>query len=54
MLASPPLHRRSMTLFQDHLIRDMEAGRYGQGASLLLVTHGLAARIFLQRWFHWT
>ena len=39
---------------QDHLLRDMDAGRYSEGTTLLLVTHGLAARIFLQRWFHWT
>ncbi|EFN57217.1 hypothetical protein CHLNCDRAFT_12448, partial [Chlorella variabilis] len=43
-----------MTLFEDHLVRDINAGRFGQGCTLVLVTHGLAARIFLQRWFHWT
>jgi len=31
----------------------MNAGRYGEGCTVVLVTHGLAARIFLQRWFHW-
>ena len=30
------------------------AGRYSKHTSLVLVTHGLAARIFLMRWFHWT
>ena len=30
------------------------AGRYSKNTSLVLVTHGLAARIFLMRWFHWT
>ncbi|PRW57633.1 glycerolphosphate mutase [Chlorella sorokiniana] len=43
-----------MTVFQDHLVRDMNAGRYGEGCTVVLCTHGLAARIFLQRWFHWT
>lgn len=39
---------------QDHMIRDINAGRYSKNTSLVLVTHGLAARIFLMRWFHWT
>ncbi|PSC69817.1 phosphoglycerate mutase [Micractinium conductrix] len=43
-----------MTIFEDHLVRDMDAGRYGENCSLVLVTHGLAARIFLHRWLHWT
>lgn len=38
---------------QDHLVRDMNAGRYGEGCTVVLCTHGLASRIFLQRWFHW-
>ena len=38
---------------QDHLIRDINAGRYAGDTSLVLVTHGLALRIFLMRWFHW-
>ena len=36
-------------MFEDHLVRDINAGRFGQGCTLVLVTHGLAARIFLQR-----
>ena len=43
-----------MTLFEDHLVRDINAGRFSAGTSLVLVTHGLALRIFLMRWFHWT
>ncbi|GAB4814314.1 hypothetical protein N2152v2_001360 [Parachlorella kessleri] len=43
-----------MTIFEDHLVRDINAGRYGYDSTLVLVTHGLAARIFLMRWFHWT
>jgi len=46
-------HSHTSTL-QDHLIRDINAGRYSKNTSLVLVTHGLAARIFLMRWFHWT
>lgn len=43
-----------MTLFEDHLVRDINAGRFSRDSSLVLVTHGLALRIFLMRWFHWT
>lgn len=43
-----------MTLFEDHLVRDINAGRFAGDSSLVLVTHGLALRIFLMRWFHWT
>eukprot|EP00887_Chlorella_sp_A99_P004932 scaffold4.g4932.t1 len=43
-----------MTLFEDHLVRDINAGRFANGTSLVLVTHGLALRIFLMRWLHWT
>ena len=32
----------------------MNAGRFGSKVNLVLVTHGLALRIFLMRWFHWT
>lgn len=35
-------------------VRDINAGRYNHGTSLVLVTHGLALRVFLMRWFHWT
>ena len=43
-----------MTLFEDHLVRDINAGRFSGDSSLVLLTHGLAARVFLMRWFHWT
>lgn len=43
-----------MTIFEDHLVRDINAGRFGTDCTLVLVTHGLALRIFLMRWFHWT
>lgn len=38
-----------MTIFEDHMIRDINAGRYSNNTSLVLVTHGLALRIFLMR-----
>lgn len=28
--------------------------RFGGGVSVLLVSHGLAIRLFLMRWLHWT
>ena len=34
--------------------RDINAGRYANGTSLVLVTHGLALRVLLMRWFHWS
>lgn len=43
-----------ITVFTDHLIRDINAGRFANSTSLVLVTHGLALRIFLMRWFHWS
>lgn len=42
-----------VTLFMDHVVRDMNAGRFA-GANLVLLTHGLTLRIFLMRWFHWS
>jgi len=42
-----------ITIFQDHLIRDINAGRFSQDTNLVLVTHGLPLRVFLMRWFHW-
>ena len=38
-----------MTIFEDHMIRDINAGRFSNNTSLVLVTHGLALRIFLMR-----
>eukprot|EP00877_Chromochloris_zofingiensis_P000455 jgi/Chrzof1/1040/Cz01g38050.t1_PGM7[v5.2] len=43
-----------ITIFEDHMIRDINAGRFANNTSLVLVTHGLALRIFLMRWFHWS
>ena len=43
-----------ITIFEDHMIRDINAGRFADDTNLVLVTHGLALRIFLMRWFHWT
>ena len=52
-LAAPriPPHR---TPARPALQRDINAGRFADNTSLVLVTHGLALRIFLMRWFHWT
>ncbi len=41
-----------MTIFEDHMIRDINAGRFSNNTSLVLVTHGLALRIFLMRYAH--
>ncbi|XRA97371.1 phosphoglycerate mutase-like protein [Pycnococcus provasolii] len=43
-----------ITGFQDHLVRDITAGRFSGSTTLVLVTHGLALRVFLMRWFHLT
>jgi broad specificity phosphatase PhoE len=43
-----------ITIFEDHLVRDINAGRFSSKTSLVLITHGLALRIFLMRWLHWT
>ncbi|KAJ9508429.1 hypothetical protein QJQ45_011963 [Haematococcus lacustris] len=42
-----------LTIFEDHLTRDMLMGRFAS-TNLVLVTHGLTLRIFLMRWFHWS
>ena len=47
-------HLRRLTVFEDHLVRDIDLGRFPDGTHIVLVTHGLALRIFLARWFHWT
>jgi hypothetical protein len=36
------------------MVRDINAGRFNKDISLVLLTHGLALRIFLMRWFQWT
>lgn len=43
-----------ITSFQNTMIRDVNAGRFASNCSLVLVTHGLALRVFLMSWFHWT
>lgn len=43
-----------ITIFEDHLVRDIDAGRFPANTNLVLITHGLTLRIFLSRWFHWT
>ena len=50
LLNPPPLPQ----IFEDHMIRDINAGRFSNNTSLVLVTHGLALRVFLMRWFHWS
>jgi hypothetical protein len=43
-----------LTVFQDHMVRDMHSGRFADNTSIVIVTHGLALRVFLSRWLHWT
>ena len=43
-----------ITVFEDHLLRDMDAGRFGRDDAVVIVTHGLTLRVFLARWLHWT
>ncbi|KAG2492296.1 hypothetical protein HYH03_009536 [Edaphochlamys debaryana] len=43
-----------LTIFQDHLVRDMCAGRFSENTSLAIVSHGLTLRVFAMRWLHWT
>jgi broad specificity phosphatase PhoE len=43
-----------VTLFEDHLVRDIDAGRFAEDSTVVIITHGLALRIFLARWLHWT
>eukprot|EP00879_Flechtneria_rotunda_P026276 GHRR01028008.1.p1 GENE.GHRR01028008.1~~GHRR01028008.1.p1 ORF type:complete len:176 (+),score=20.16 GHRR01028008.1:1959-2486(+) len=43
-----------ISIFEDHLIRDMKSGRFTSNTSLCMVTHGLTMRVFLMRWFNWT
>lgn len=43
-----------ITIYEDHLIRDINGGRFSNKTNLVIVTHGLALRVFLMRWFHWT
>ncbi|KAG1664180.1 hypothetical protein FOA52_011356 [Chlamydomonas sp. UWO 241] len=43
-----------ITIFEDHMVRDINAGRFAHKTNLVIVSHGLALRVFLMRWFHWT
>ena len=43
-----------ITMFSDHMVRDIDAGRFPEDANMILCTHGLTLRLFLMRWFHWT
>lgn len=43
-----------MTMFQDHFVRDIASKRFAGNTSVMLVTHGLALRLFLMRWLHWS
>ena len=43
-----------MTIFEDHMVRDIDAGRFDTDTNMILCTHGLTLRLFLMRWFHWT
>lgn len=43
-----------ITIFEDHLVRDIETGRFPENCTVIIVTHGLTLRLFLMRWFHWT
>ena len=42
-----------ITIFEDHMVRDIDAGRFCEGTNMVLCTHGLTLRLFLMRWFHW-
>ena len=43
-----------ITIFEDHMVRDIDAGRFDENTNMVLCTHGLTLRLFLMRWFHWT
>ena len=43
-----------MTIFEDHMVRDIDNGRFPGSTNMVLCTHGLTLRVFLMRWFHWT
>ena len=36
-----------ITMFEDHLVRDIDAGRFSENTNLILCTHGLTLRLFL-------
>lgn len=43
-----------VSTFFESLYREMEFGLITPETSLLLVTHGLTARLILMRWYHWS
>lgn len=43
-----------VTIFEDHMVRDIDVGRFHENTNMVLCTHGLTLRLFLMRWFHWT
>ncbi len=47
-------HALSLSLTHTHKHTHTPSGRFSNDTSLVLVTHGLATRVFLMRWFHWT
>jgi broad specificity phosphatase PhoE len=36
-----------MTVFEDHIVRDIDAGRFSEDTAIVIVTHGLSLRVFL-------
>mmetsp|Transcript_35548 Transcript_35548/g.86377 ORF Transcript_35548/g.86377 Transcript_35548/m.86377 type:complete len:323 (+) Transcript_35548:177-1145(+) len=38
----------------ESLFREMEFGGINEDTTVVLVTHGLTARLFLMRWYHWS
>ena len=43
-----------MTVFEDHIVRDIDAGRFTENTAIVIITHGLSLRVFLMRWNHWS
>jgi broad specificity phosphatase PhoE len=43
-----------LTIYEDHLVRDIDAGRFTEDTAVVIVTHGLSLRVFLMRWNHWS
>ena len=43
-----------MTVFEDHIVRDIDAGRFTEDTAIVIITHGLSLRVFLMRWNHWS
>ena len=43
-----------MTVVEDHIVRDVDAGRFTEDTAIVIITHGLSLRVFLMRWNHWS